>query len=91
MRLRASGVTGTDEVADRWRRHLDGTASEEQRLWTLLQYQLWWHTHRAPLRPAPMPVTTRRRGPSFEIRPARDDDDEAINDLLAAAMRHDPD
>ena len=41
--LRASGITGATQVTRSWSRHLSGTSSEEQRLWTILQYQLWFH------------------------------------------------
>jgi asparagine synthase (glutamine-hydrolysing) len=56
--LRASGITGTTEVARSWSRHLSGTSSEEQRLWTILQYQLWFHE--VGSRPAPLPGPDRR-------------------------------
>jgi asparagine synthase (glutamine-hydrolysing) len=51
--LRASGITGTTEVTRSWSRHLSGTSSEEQRLWTILQYQLWFHE--VGSRPPPFP------------------------------------
>ena len=47
--LRASGISGTAEVARRWSRHLSGASSEEQRLWT------------APPVPALVPIRARRR------------------------------
>jgi asparagine synthase (glutamine-hydrolysing) len=89
--LRASGVTGTAEVARSWSRHLSGASTEEQRLWTLLQYQLWFHDvgdRPAPVpRPKPARVTS---GADLEIRPYRSEDEEPVNQLLAAAMKSSP-
>lgn len=78
--LRASGITGTAEVGRSWSRHLAGASSEEQRLWTVLQYQLWFHE--VGDRPAPVPRPKPARVTSIaevEIRPHRSEDEEPVN------------
>jgi asparagine synthase (glutamine-hydrolysing) len=90
--LRETGISGVDEVARRWAAHLSGSSSEEYRLWTLLQYQLWHRTEhqRRPIPdPVPAAVTARSRG--IELRRAAAADQPAVHQLLAAAMSFDPD
>jgi asparagine synthase (glutamine-hydrolysing) len=90
--LRETGISGVDEVARRWSAHLDGSSSEEYRLWTLLQYQLWHRTEhqRCPI-PAPVPAAVTARSRGVELRRATPADQPAVHGILAAAMSFDPD
>ena len=78
--------------ARRWSAHLDGSSSEEYRLWTLLQYQLWHRTeHQRRPTPAPVPAAVTAKSRGVELRPATSADQPAVHRLLAAAMSFDPD
>jgi asparagine synthase (glutamine-hydrolysing) len=90
--LRETGISGVHEVACRWAAHLAGSSSEEYRLWTLLQYQLWHrteHQRRPVSEPVPPAVTARSRG--VERRRAAATDQPAVHQLLATAMGFDGD
>ena len=90
--LRETGISGVDEVASRWKAHLDGSSSEEYRLWTLLQYQLWHRTEhqRRPVT-EPVPAAVQAKSKGVELRRATADDQAAVHHLLASAMGFDPD
>jgi GNAT superfamily N-acetyltransferase len=90
--LHETGISGVEEVACRWKAHLDGSSSEEYRLWTLLQYQLWHRTEhqRRPVSEQ-VPPAVRARSKGVELRRATADDQAAVHLLLAAAMGFDPD
>jgi asparagine synthase (glutamine-hydrolysing) len=90
--LRETGISGVEEVARRWKAHLAGSSSEEYRLWTLLQYQLWHRTeHQGRPVLEPVPAAVRAKSKGVELRRATADDQPAVHQLLAAAMDFDPD
>lgn len=89
--LRETGITGTDEVGRRWQAHLAGASGEDARLWTLLQYQLWYRSeHQGRPAPEPVPAAVRAKAKGLELRPATPDNQPAVHRLLAAAMDFDP-
>ena len=91
--LRASGITGVDAVQRSLARHLAGSPGEDYRLWTMLQYQLWFSTVHEGEDPPTPPVRSSGRsravGPPPEIRVFVERDRTAVDALLDAAMdRH---
>ena len=97
--LRASGITGARAVRESFDRHQAGAAGEDYRLWTVLQYQLWFaavhergRLPAPPVRPSAGSVSSapRRSTPvssSLVVRPFEEGDRDAVDALLAAAMR----
>ena len=88
--LRASGISAVEPIRRSLDRHLSGAGGEEYRLWTLLQYQLWFdgvHGGRSNPRPTVRPANQGRIDKPLEIRPFQEEDRTAVDGLLVRSMK----
>lgn len=89
--LRASGISAVEPVRRSLERHQRGAGNEEYRLWTVLQYQLWFdsvHGARSNPRPAVRPARVgSTTGGALVIRPFEERDRSTVDRLLARSMK----